>query len=183
MNTRSKLLAAKLDFEHGLHFLVALVFVFSFFLGTNVYKHPSETTNESSPRPSQAVDLRPPALREPNHHNQAHSVQRSVTAHAGPVYTCARAGVKGYVTSGKDGFVMLWDAELQKLKQVTYNTKHLLCRNRALRKACALCPNYDVERSSRCDVVFEVILARTAIVHKLFLLFALSLHGITSKHL
>ncbi|CAM9894940.1 unnamed protein product, partial [Hapterophycus canaliculatus] len=38
--------------------------------------------------------------------------------HAGPVYACARLGKKGgYVTAGKDGFIMLWDAELQKLKQ------------------------------------------------------------------
>ena len=50
---------------------------------------------------------------------QAHRVHRSTAGHAGPVYACARAGSnKGYLTAGKDGFVMLWDGELQKLKQV-----------------------------------------------------------------
>lgn len=49
---------------------------------------------------------------------KGHRVERSTPAHAGPVYACARAGVKGYVTAGKDGFVRLWDGELQKLKQV-----------------------------------------------------------------
>ncbi|CBJ26175.1 conserved unknown protein [Ectocarpus siliculosus] len=48
---------------------------------------------------------------------KAHRVHRSSAGHAGPVYCCARAGVKGYLTAGKDGFIMLWDAELQKLKQ------------------------------------------------------------------
>ena len=47
-------------------------------------------------------------------------MKRSITGHAGPVYACARAGVKAYLTAGKDGFVMLWDAELQKLKQVRH---------------------------------------------------------------
>lgn len=50
---------------------------------------------------------------------QAHRIHRSTAGHAGPVYACARAGVnKGYLTAGKDGFIMLWDPELQKLKQV-----------------------------------------------------------------
>lgn len=56
----------------------------------------------------------------PKQHEKTHRVKRSITGHAGPVYACARAGVKGYVTAGKDGFVMLWDAELQKLKQVRH---------------------------------------------------------------
>lgn len=46
-------------------------------------------------------------------------MHRSSAGHAGPVYCCARAGVKGYLTAGKDGFIMLWDAELQKLKQAS----------------------------------------------------------------
>ncbi len=50
---------------------------------------------------------------------QAHRIHRSTAGHAGAIYACARAGVnKGYLTAGKDGFVMLWDPELQKLKQV-----------------------------------------------------------------
>ncbi|CAM9158468.1 unnamed protein product, partial [Scytosiphon promiscuus] len=49
---------------------------------------------------------------------KAHRVHRSTAGHAGAVYACASAGKKGgYITAGKDGFIMLWDAELQKLKQ------------------------------------------------------------------
>lgn len=50
---------------------------------------------------------------------QAHRIYRSTAGHAGAVYACAKAGVNnGYLTAGKDGFIMLWDPELQKLKQV-----------------------------------------------------------------
>lgn len=49
---------------------------------------------------------------------QGHRVERSTPGHTGPVYACDRAGVRAYVTAGKDGSVMLWDEELQKLKQV-----------------------------------------------------------------
>lgn len=49
---------------------------------------------------------------------KAHRVERTTPGHAGPVYAVAKVGAKGYVTAGKDGFVRLWDGELQKLKQV-----------------------------------------------------------------
>lgn len=40
--------------------------------------------------------------------------------HDGPVYACATAEIKLFVTAGKDGFVRLWDAELQRLKQAGF---------------------------------------------------------------
>lgn len=46
-------------------------------------------------------------------------MHRSTAGHAGPVYACAKAGTNnGYLTAGKDGFIMLWDGGLHKLKQV-----------------------------------------------------------------
>lgn len=49
---------------------------------------------------------------------QGHRLEKCLSGHAGPVYACAKAGTREYVTAGKDGFVMLWDRNLQKLKQV-----------------------------------------------------------------
>lgn len=54
--------------------------------------------------------------------NQGHRLEKSTSGHIGPVYACATAGIKEYVTAGKDGYVRLWDNQLQKLKQVGTST-------------------------------------------------------------
>ncbi|CAM9414683.1 unnamed protein product, partial [Choristocarpus tenellus] len=48
---------------------------------------------------------------------KGHRVERSTPGHTGPVYDVAQAGTKGFISAGKDGFLRLWDLELQKVKQ------------------------------------------------------------------
>eukprot|EP00752_Nemacystus_decipiens_P008508 g7598.t1 len=86
---------------------------------------------------------------------KAHRVHRSTAGHAGPVYACARAGAnKGYLTAGKDGFIMLWDGELQKLKQFGLFEAHPA--SAVLHAVCAVSSACKFIACTRAGEVYEV---------------------------